>query len=396
MFTVVRQGNRIAVWNRRGEMEIVDGPRRMYTMGKTVERLHRYSASVNQFLAVKFIDGTVRNVPGPADLWFDPLVHGEITVDDAIAVDANEAIIVYARRDERVERRIVRGPSMYTPAAGEWLHRFSWHGADPGTGRKRPHALLFTKLRVIPDQMYHDIEEVRTADDALVVVKLMLFFELADIERMLDQTHDPVADFINALSADVVAFAGVRLFDEFKRDGEGLNELANYPNLLRRAEAIGYRINKVVYRGYASGAKLQAMHDGAIEARTALKLEAETERQAQDLADLKQRRELLRQARERDDETALNEHALAIRRRENEEALRLALDKAKQETDLQRETDTARLETLKAENRERESFLRALADIGVDATRYLVAQYQNPDRIIRIDGAPAAIHLENL
>lgn len=396
MFTIVRQGDRIVVWDRQGGMEVVDGPRRLFTWGKKVQRLRRYNALVNQYLAVKCLDGTVQHLPGPAALWFDPLIHQEIEVEDALPVDANEAVVVYARSGERVERRVVRGPWMYTPAAGEWLHQFRWHGAGPDGGRKVPHALQFTKLRVIPDQMYHDVEEVRTADDALVVVKLMVFFELADVETMLDQTHDPVADFINALAADVVAFAGTRLFDEFKRDGDALNDLANYPNLLRRTEAIGYRVNKVVYRGYAAGTKLQAMHDNAIEARTGLKLEAETERQAQDLADLKQQRELERQIREREDETAKNEHNLALLRRESEEELRNQRDRAKQEAELAQEAEEARLGNLRAENREREQFLRTLADMGVDATRYLVAQYQNPDRIIRIDGMPAAVHLENV
>ena len=46
-----------------------------------------------------------------------------------------------------------------------------------------------------------------------------------------------------------------------------------------------------MYRGYQATEKLQTMHDNAIEARTRLKLDAETEVQAQELADLKQQRE---------------------------------------------------------------------------------------------------------
>ncbi len=58
-----------------------------------------------------------------------------------------------------------------------------------------------------------------------------------------------------------------------------MNQLETYPQLLQRAEKIGYRISKVVYRGYYASDKLQAMHDNAIECRTRLRLEAETERQ---------------------------------------------------------------------------------------------------------------------
>src|SRR6185369_10292289 len=128
-------------------------------------------------------------------------------------------------------------------------HEFCWHGADPlNPQRKIPRALKFTKLRIIPDQMYFDVREVRTADDALLEIKLMVFFELTDIERMLDQTHDPIADFINALSADVIDFAAGKTFEEFKSNTSRLNDPAQYTNLVGRAERIGYRINKVVYR----------------------------------------------------------------------------------------------------------------------------------------------------
>ena len=40
---------------------------------------------------------------------------------------------------------------------------------------------------------FHDqVPEVRTKDDTILTVKLMLFFELIDVERMLDNTHDPI------------------------------------------------------------------------------------------------------------------------------------------------------------------------------------------------------------
>ena len=29
----------------------------------------------------------------------------------------------------RVERRIVHGPTIFIPASNEWIHEFSWHGA---------------------------------------------------------------------------------------------------------------------------------------------------------------------------------------------------------------------------------------------------------------------------
>src|SRR5206468_9933285 len=157
-----------------------------------------------------YTDGRSEHLHGPAAVWFDSVEHESVGVEQALSLDANEAIVVYAQEKapagdgaDRVTRRVVRGPSLFMPAANEWLHEFRWHGSTPADPRhKHPRALQFVKVRVIPDQMYFDVEDVRTAADALLVVRVLIFFELADLERMLDQTHDPVGDFINAVSAD--------------------------------------------------------------------------------------------------------------------------------------------------------------------------------------------------
>ena len=293
--TTIKDGERAALWDRQGRVEFVTGPRRLWLRGRTLVPLQRHAAGADQYLVIRFRDGHCQHLHGPAAVWFHPVEHESIRVEPAIALDANEAVVVYSHRAApaadvrnpgpapdpatpagslrdagRVSRRMVRGPALFMPAADEWLHEFSWHGADPADpSRKVPRALRFTKLRVIPDQMYFDVETVRTADDALLTVRLMLFFELADIERMLDRTHDPVADFINAVTADVMGFAAALGFEGFKQRTDAMSDPATYPQLAARAEQIGYRVSKVVFRGYQAGGKLQAMHDGAIEARTA-------------------------------------------------------------------------------------------------------------------------------
>jgi len=353
-----------------------------------IDALRRHSALAHQYLAVRFLDGRTQHVRGPADLWFDPDRHESISVEDATPVDAHEALVVYAREaDERVTQRVLRGPAQYVPEANEWLHHFRWHGADPNDPtRKIPRALQFTKLRVIPDQMYFDVQDVRTADDALLVVKLMVFFELQDIETMLEQTHDPIADFINALSADVIDFAAGRSFEQFKEATEGLNELSEYANLVARTQRIGYRINRVVYRGYVASEKLQLMHDDAIEKRTALKLEAETERQAQELADLKLAREAQREAQRCEMQHAQAEHEQTLVQLAHDGDRQRRDADQKQEVAHKREVQRALIEHLNAENEERLRFLREIQGMQVDLTRYLVAQYQHPDRLIRVDG----------
>jgi len=94
-------------------------------------------------------------------------------------------------------RQIIKGPTLYAPKPNEWIHEFTWHGED-GAHKTHiiPGAKKFQILRLIPDQFYYNITDVRTADDALIVVKLMVFYELVNVETMLNNTHDPIADFV--------------------------------------------------------------------------------------------------------------------------------------------------------------------------------------------------------
>jgi hypothetical protein len=397
-FTTIRRGERVAVWNAGGEIRFVDGPKRLLLWRERVQPLRRHSAEPHQYLVVRFKDGRTEHVRGPAAIWFDPVQHETIAAEDAIPVDAHQALVIYGRKaGEQVERRVLRGPALHMPAANEWLHEFCWHGADPvNPKRKVPGALQFTKLRVIPDQMYFDVRDVRTADDTLLVVQLMVFFELVEIEQMLDQTHDPIADFINALSADVIDFAVGRSFEDFKETTGQLNELAQYTNLVVRAERIGYRINKVVYRGYHASDKLQAMHDEAIEKRTALKLAEETERQAQDLADLKLDRDAGREIKRRELERTKSEHEQRLLQIQRDAARNMQELDHKQQLVHQREDQLADLEHQRAKQESRTHFLREIQGLQVDLTRYLVARYQHPDRWIRVEGSPRQqLHLHD-
>jgi hypothetical protein len=394
-YRTIPQGERAAIWNNRGEMRTVDGPRRVFLVGERLQWLRRHAAGTDEYLAIQYKDGRRDHIKGPVDVWFNPVLHDSVEVQKAFTIDANEAVIVYRQEHDGVSRRVVRGPDLYVPGANEWLHEFCWHGADPkNPTRKFYGALRFTKLRVIPDQMYFDVESVRTADDALVVIKLMVFFELVDIDRMLDQTHDPVADFINALSADVIDFAAGLSFEKFKEHTEELSDLATYPQLVQRGERIGYKINKVVYRGYHASEALQTMHDQAIEARTRLQLEAETEEQAQQLADLRLEREVGRAKQRQDMEEAEQRHKAHLAALEHEEKLRQT------EAEQQRTAQAARMmneieqEHQAAINGEQVAFLKGMQNMKIDLTRYLVAQYQNPDRLIRIeDSQGAQLHL---
>ena len=264
-YYTIDDGERVLRTTLDGKREILIGPRRVWRGRCRFETLEHFVAHPGQFLIVRFLNGSQKHLPGPVELWNDPRIHESITCEDCLQLASKEAVVVFSRNSgseaatNATNRRIVHGPTLFTPEPGEWLHNFSWH-ASPGGHlgvQKIPNALKFQKLWLMPDQMYHDVPDVRTSDNAVLVIRLMVFFELTDIERMLESTRDPVGDFVNAATADVVEFTGRLMFEEFKQATGKLNELSTYRTLLSRAEQIGYRISNVVYRGYGAADSLQ-------------------------------------------------------------------------------------------------------------------------------------------
>lgn len=399
-FYTIEENQRALVVRSDGAIEIVEGPRKIWRWGKTVRPMAHHIAHPGEFLMVRFRDGRQEHVRGPAHVWLDPRQHLGIDKEEILQISDREAVVVYSKDSEtgRVGRRIVHGPSDFMPEPGEWLHTFSWHGSQPapdGTFRKVPNGLVFQKLWLLPDQMYHDVPEVRTADGAVLTIRLMLFFELQDIEKMLVTSHDPIGDFVNAATADVVEFLSKHDFETFKASIERLNDLDTYEQLTARAEQCGYRIGKVVYRGYGAPEALQQMHEQALESRTRLRLEKDTETQAQELEDLKLERRLGRAAKERAELSASQAEELLLTARREQAGLeslraRRELERAQRRLDAE-----AALQEQTAQQQARAEWLARLRDMQVDLTAYLTQG--RSDQVIELRGEPGHathVHLD--
>jgi hypothetical protein len=400
MFTyTVPEGQRVLMRNRDGTARVIVGPKRTWRWGRTFEVMRHYVAHPEQFLIVRYRDGRQVHLPGPCEVWFDPREHLEVSREEALQLAAKEAVVVYSKPADgsAITRRIVLGPALFIPQPGEWLHTFSWHASRGGSRgvEKVPNGLVFQKLWLMPDQMYHDVHDVRTTDDAVLTIRLMIFFELVDIARMLDSTHDPIGDFVNAATSDVVAFTARHDFEAFKRNTARLNELDAYPQLAARAAQCGYRLNKVVYRGYGTAQTLQQMHDQAIEARTKLQLDRATEQQAQELENYKLDAQLARAAKRRSEQTVEVTHDLELARQRSEADLRqkeaqdvFARQKRQREAELNQEIQRQR-EALQREH------LAALKALGVDLTAFLTQH--RADRVIELRGAAGThVHIDKV
>ena len=386
-FITIREGERVAVWKQNGTRKVLDGPKLLFKGFNQTKPMNLITAEPDEYLQIKYLTGETVHKRGPVSEWYDELVHQEINVEKALPINANEAIVIYKEENGQVNRRIQKGPALAVIEANEWLHHFRWHGADPENHRlKIPGALEFSKLRVIPDQLYFDVDEVRTTDEALLTIKLMVFYELTDIEKMLDKTHDPIADFINALAADIIGFVGCTTFEKFKERTRKLNELDTYKQLAKRAECIGYKISKVVYRGYHANTKLQAMHDNAIETRTALLLEAETEKQAQELKDLKQDREVKREQVNRDEAVKAAKHERELDRLLHEEKMKEQLEQQEATLEFTRKNNELAEVNQEKLNKQRIAVMTKIKELGADLTQVLVAENRNPDTLIKVDG----------
>lgn len=198
-FKRIRQGQKAIIINRNGEITKIDGPKITYLILSKLEKLMRYVANENQYLVVKYIDGHIEHVKGPCCIWKNRFEHEMIQVKESYKLDESQILVVYDRNQKKneVSRRLVRGPGIFVPKSSEWIHTFSWHAEDPKhQGHLIPDSNKFEILNTKPDFFHYHVKEVRTLDDSLITVKLMVSYEINDINLMLEKTQDPISDFI--------------------------------------------------------------------------------------------------------------------------------------------------------------------------------------------------------
>eukprot|EP00121_Abeoforma_whisleri_P007666 Awhi_evm1s7005 len=69
-----------------------------------------------------------------------------------------------------------------------------------------------------------------------------------------------------------------RTYEELLADSGDLSKLDTYDILIARMTSIGYKLLKVVYRGYTTSNTLQNMQEKSIASRTQMRLEGEKNR----------------------------------------------------------------------------------------------------------------------
>ena len=328
----------------------------------------RHIADSHQYLEIRYRSGKKEHKRGPLALFEDPVLHESVEVCSAVTVDAFETVVVYEEGVEgEVKRNLVTGPTVFVPATNQWLHIFKWHGSS-SNGADENHLMLpgrlqFTKLRTIPDQFYFSGQGVRTKDDATLTVKVMVFYSIVNIELMLNTTHDPIGDFINALLADLMNFGSRETLEGFIHSASKLSELESFPVLCSRAAAVGFKIAKVVYRGYSASETLQSLSDSAIAKRTEMKLKQEQEEQLDKAKDREIKAQQMRGDAEREQAMQAQMHLIS-----------LEAESAKAKIQRAEASAAADLAALKSSHQASLAFFLGLKELGVDLTSYLIAK----------------------
>ncbi|CAG5120011.1 unnamed protein product [Candidula unifasciata] len=389
-------GEKALIYNKDGSARIIEGPLRLFLFRELFKKMICYSANQKEYLVIKYRNGNTEHMKGPCTVHMNEIIHISVVVKNLISLDANEALIVYSQNIEtqRVMRRIQFGPTLFMLGENEWLHNFSWHGTDPDNKtRMIPNQNKFTVLKIIADQFYYNVDEVRTADDAILRVKLMMFFELTDIEKMLNSTNDPMADFINCLCADVIAFAAKRTYEDFTETASDLNHLENFSQLVERSQAIGYSVSKVIFRGYFAHDKLQKMHDMMIIQRTELRLKYEREVQEQELIHKKLQADTERLEQEQQLELERLLHEQRLEKDELQHTLNLEKGKHEKMIDKQKMENKAKLNENLAKDRLDFQYLSSLHGLSVNVTDLLVTRAGKPARVTHIKASKDAAHI---
>ncbi|XP_076435615.1 uncharacterized protein LOC143275420 [Babylonia areolata] len=380
-------GEKALVYSHEGHARIEEGPKRLFLWRETYKPLHRVAATQTDYLQIVYKDGKKEHRKGPCVEFINPVVHKSIKKCDLESLDANEALVVYSssEKSEKASRRIEYGPTLFMLKPNEWLHRFVWHGTDPNNKtRFIPKQNKFTNLRIIPDQFYYNVDEIRTSDDALIRVKLMMFYELNNLELMLDSTVDPMADFINCLCADVVAYAAKKTYLEFIEQVGELNDLKSFPRLVERCRDIGYSVTKVVFRGYHAHDKLQRMHDSAITQRTELKLSYEKEEQEQALVDAKLNADISRMEQEQKIEREALQNKHEMEKSKLIHTLKLEKQKHQQAKQKELQEHQARMQAKQSDEDQTAQHLGEMSRMGVDINRVMLSQTARPKEVIQV------------
>jgi len=413
----VKDGECCAIWDSSGQCQLIEGPAWTCVINSDVRFLDRFQAQADEYLRVIHRDGRRTHMQGPCFLFMNPVEHTSVTVESGIVLDASQAVVVYREvLDEgavcvtplstrsgtpavaevlkqqppylgaaspALQRAVIKGPTTIIPGAHERFHEFKWDqktrpegiteepaAIDPMTGHSKNYHCgkgAFIKLSLGAAHVTTQVNNARTKDELHLTIDLVVTYELANIDMLLASgSVDPYHDLHHALNSDVTAFTSQHKFEEFVANTTCLNQLTTFPDLTRCAEASGFFVKHIAFRGYSAPREVQEIHDASVRKQTELAMRQHAEMQERSLLeaqlaaegameDVRHKMEMVKMAHEVERQNVEREAARQRSAQEKAEAL----------------------EEKRAVNDEKIRMVKDLAAAGVDVTAYLVAEFES-------------------
>jgi len=214
LFNVIPAGEKALVTSSGGVRTVVTGPKRVWR-GSNVQMFRREVIPQNSRGTLVDENGKFSSVQGPSVVHIHP--DGHFIPDLMRNLASHEAMVVIDRNGKYRIETGDKTPTVWVTME-EQIHEFKWTGSRGDTEVKTPGALRINCLRMQDTQTYVEYQ-VRTKDNIVAAINLMISFKFVDIEKLL-ANDDPMGAMYNRILADITKHVATLSFDDFKEDTE--------------------------------------------------------------------------------------------------------------------------------------------------------------------------------
>jgi len=211
----VKDGEACVIWDRFGKSRLVEGPSLEYLFYSIVQFLDLLVAESNEYLEIHFSNGSVENIPGPAAMFRNPVVHSSVLIKNAVKLNCALDVAVLLQEplhqrsdsvikpeqimkseigDDKMYRgltttNLIHGPCLVFPKSNERFVSF-FDSTHP--------CVLYLGSSVFPHKI-----PVSTSDGLDVVVTISCTFKICNVEKFLLGNQDPKVPLVSGISANV-------------------------------------------------------------------------------------------------------------------------------------------------------------------------------------------------
>lgn len=274
----VKDGEAAVVWNNNGVASEIIGPKRIRLFFSTIRFLERYKAENQQYLVVKYRNGKVEHIRGPAELYQNPTIHDDVSVEDGILLSSSDFIIVQSDRTIDVTSKDascneglnlplnvmkIHGPTLFIPSPTDHIHEFSWSKID-GLDLI-PDAMKSSSLRDSAHPMKVRLK-APLSNDHHIEVELQIEYKVsreASVETLL-QYNDPISRMHKGILADGQTMGVIFTLEKVNEWNQTemnaiFNNMESYPELTKAAKQSGMYIISVCLTSHTLSSELSSL-----------------------------------------------------------------------------------------------------------------------------------------